>query len=51
MTELVERGVVIEQVEIIEPKWTPLEVAMWEAGLVPVRWISREEALQKWPSE
>jgi hypothetical protein len=48
---MAEPDVVIEQVEILEPKWTPEEVAMWEAGLVPVRWISREEALQKWPNK
>jgi hypothetical protein len=41
-------AIVIEQVEIIEPKWTPYEVMMWQAGLVPFRWVSREECEAKY---
>jgi hypothetical protein len=41
--------VYIQQVEIVEPEWTPLESAMWLAGLVPTQSISREEMLELYP--
>jgi hypothetical protein len=42
-----EPAVVVEHIEPIEPKWTPYEQAMFLAGLVPVRRVTREELLKE----
>lgn len=48
---MVERGPIIEQVDIIEFPWSPVDVATWGTGLVPVRRISREELEEKYGSK
>jgi hypothetical protein len=41
-----EPELVVERIEPIEPQWTPLEAALFLAGLVPVRRVTREELLE-----
>jgi hypothetical protein len=42
-----EPELVVERIEPIEPQWTPLEEALFLAGLVPVRRVTREELLEE----